>query len=161
MHPFTQNKVEIPYIYSEFFYDVSEYREINDLLLVTDHLITDYSSVCFEFGLLKKPMTFFSPDLDDYISSRDFYYDYERFIPGTFAKSNLELVSSIKQGEVENDRYEQFVEYFFDDLDGKSSERFVSELLTNFEQYNIVEDEEAAVSIDGKYKPKFGSKVIK
>lgn len=160
MHPFTQNKVDIPYIYSEFFYDVSEYREINDLLLVTDHLITDYSSVCFEYGLLRKPMTFFSPDLDEYISSRDFYYDYESFIPGNFAKSNSELIASIKQENIENKRYNQFIEYFFDEFDGKASERFVSELLTNFEQYNIDEDEEAIVSIDGKYMPRFGSKIV-
>ncbi|MCI4139717.1 CDP-glycerol glycerophosphotransferase family protein, partial [Bacillus vallismortis] len=45
----------MPYQYSVFFYDFSSFREINELLLVTDVLITDYSSVCFEYALLNKP----------------------------------------------------------------------------------------------------------
>ncbi|WKB35204.1 CDP-glycerol glycerophosphotransferase family protein [Terrilactibacillus sp. S3-3] len=59
IHPFAKNDLTIPYQYSDFFYDFSSYREINDLLFVTDILITDYSSVCFEYALLNRPMLFF------------------------------------------------------------------------------------------------------
>src|SRR5699024_6115752 len=87
IHPFVQNKFTIPYMYADFFYDLSDYREINDLLLITDILITDYSSVCFEFALLNKPMLFFAFDVEEYIEKRDFYYNYFEFIPGPLLKS--------------------------------------------------------------------------
>jgi len=131
IHPFVKNTINIPYQYSEFFYDFSDFREINELLLITDLLITDYSSVCFEFALLNKPMIFFSYDVDDYIRKRDFYYDYFSFIPGPLAKTCHELVSIIKNNEYDFDRIDSFVNYFFDDLDGKSSKRVVDELLSD------------------------------
>ncbi|WBX81946.1 CDP-glycerol glycerophosphotransferase family protein [Virgibacillus salarius] len=81
IHPFVNNKLNIPYEYADFFFDLSDYREINDLLLITDILITDYSSVCFEFALLNKPMLFFAFDVEKYIEERDFYYNYFDFIP--------------------------------------------------------------------------------
>src|SRR5699024_10973842 len=80
IHPFVKNDFTIPYDMSDFFYDLSEFREVNELLLVTDILITDYSSVCFEFGILNKPMLFFGFDVEQYIKIRDFYYDYIDFI---------------------------------------------------------------------------------
>lgn len=45
---------------------------MNDLLLITDILITDYSSICFEYSLLDKPMLFFASDVEEYISKRAF-----------------------------------------------------------------------------------------
>ncbi len=131
IHPFVKNSINIPYQYSEFFYDFSDFREINDLLLIADLLITDYSSVCFEFALLNKPMIFFSYDVDDYIRKRDFYYDYFSFIPGPLAKTCHELVSIIKNNEYDFDKIDSFVNYFFDDLDGNSSKRVVDELLSD------------------------------
>src|SRR5699024_2945828 len=87
IHPFVNNELTIPYQYRDFFYDFSSFREINDLLLVTDLLITDYSSVCFEYALLNKPMLFFAFDVEEYIRTRDFYYDYFDFIPGPIVRS--------------------------------------------------------------------------
>ncbi|MCM2675743.1 CDP-glycerol glycerophosphotransferase family protein [Alkalicoccobacillus plakortidis] len=129
VHPFIKNKITIPYHYVDFFYDFSEYREVNDLLFITDILITDYSSVCFEYALLRKPMIFFSYDVEEYIQKRDFYFDYQSFIPGVLAKSTDDIVNSITNNEFESERIEPFVQYFFDDLDGNSSERFVNELI--------------------------------
>ena len=129
VHPFIKNKITIPYHYVDFFYDFSEYREVNDLLFITDILITDYSSVCFEFALLRKPMIFFSYDVEEYIQKRDFYFDYQSFIPGVLAKSTDDIVNSITNNDFESERIEPFVQYFFDDLDGNSSERFVNELI--------------------------------
>ncbi|POD88951.1 CDP-ribitol ribitolphosphotransferase [Lactiplantibacillus plantarum subsp. plantarum] len=96
IHPFVQNKPTLPYEYSDFYYDVSDYREINDLLLVADQLITDYSSVCFEYALLKRPMIFFAPDLADYMQSRSFYFNYFDFIPGSLAENTGDLIQQLK-----------------------------------------------------------------
>ncbi|MDM5299629.1 CDP-glycerol glycerophosphotransferase family protein [Bacillus pumilus] len=129
IHPFVKNEINIPYQYSEFFYDFSDFREINELLLIADVLVTDYSSVCFEFALLQKPMIFFSYDVDEYIRTRDFYYEYFSFIPGPLAKTCNELVSIIKNNHYEFEKLDSFVHYFFDELDGKSSERVVNAIL--------------------------------
>ncbi len=129
IHPFVQNHFTIPYQYSNFIYDFSDYRDINDLLFMTDILITDYSSVCFEFALLDRPMLFFAFDLLDYIKTRDFYYDYMSFIPGSFVRSTDEIITAIETGNFRVDRIQPFVHYFFDDLDGKSSARVVDQLI--------------------------------
>ncbi|MBV5112598.1 CDP-glycerol glycerophosphotransferase family protein [Bacillus altitudinis] len=125
IHPFVKNQINIPYQYSEFFYDFSDFREINELLLIADVLITDYSSVCFEFALLQKPMIFFSYDVDEYIRTRDFYYEYFSFIPGPLARTCRELVSIVKNNQYEFEKLDSFVQYFFDELDGQSSKRVV------------------------------------
>jgi CDP-ribitol ribitolphosphotransferase len=129
MHPFVKDYWEIPKLYNDFFFDFSSYREINDLLFITDILITDYSSVCFEFALLNKPMVFFSPDVEEYISTRDFYYNYYSFIPGPLARTDEEMINIIKKEAFEMDKLDSFVHYFFDHLDGKSSERVVDQLI--------------------------------
>lgn len=129
IHPFVKNQINIPYQYSEFFYDFSDFREINELLLIADVLVTDYSSVCFEFALLQKPMIFFSYDVDEYIRTRDFYYEYFSFIPGPLAKTCNELVSIVKNNQYEFEKLDSFVQYFFDDLDGLSSKRVVDAIL--------------------------------
>lgn len=131
MHPFVKNFWNVPDQYSGFFHDFSSYREINDLLFITDILVTDYSSVCFEFALLNKPMIFFAPDVEEYIASRDFYYNYFSFIPGPLARTDEELISIITEENFEEQKLQSFIEYFYDHLDGKSSERVVNSLIIN------------------------------
>lgn len=133
IHPFVKNDFSIPYQYSDFFYDFSSYREINDLLFITDVLITDYSSVCFEYALLNKPMLFFSYDVEDYVQKRDFYYDYQSFIPGPLVRSTETLIKRIQEGNFEMHKIKPFVNYFFDDLDGKSSQRVVDQIVLGME----------------------------
>ncbi|AEV96048.1 CDP-glycerol glycerophosphotransferase family protein [Pediococcus claussenii] len=158
IHPFVQNKPTIPYEYTDFFYDVSDYREINDLLLIADQLITDYSSVCFEYALLKRPMVFFAPDLAEYMKSRSFYYDYFDFIPGQLAESMDELLYQLENPKVDKPKLDAFVDYFFDDLDGKSTQRFVHALKSNFGEDDKLDLEDERYSEDGKYIPEWGKK---
>lgn len=129
LHPFVKNDITIPYQYSDFYYDFSSYREVNNLLFVSDILITDYSSVCFEYALLKKPMLFFAYDVEKYVQQRDFYFNYQSFIPGTLVRNTNEIVSSIQKHNFNEDKLDPFVNYFFDDLDGNSSRRVVEQLL--------------------------------
>ncbi|WP_251137231.1 CDP-glycerol glycerophosphotransferase family protein [Exiguobacterium sp. H66] len=129
MHPFVRRRMEIPELYADFFIDLTDHREINELLFVSDILITDYSSTCFEFSLLNRPMLFFAYDLDDYISKRDFYYDFEEFVPGPIVKNSDELIERIKNEDFEMDNVKAFAEYFFEHQDGKSSARFVDQII--------------------------------
>lgn len=161
IHPFVQNKPTLPYEYSDFYYDVSDYREINDLLLVADQLITDYSSVCFEYALLNRPMIFFAPDLADYMQSRSFYFNYFDFIPGSLAENTGELINQLQHPQVDQAKLDGFVNFFFDDLDGKSTARFVDALENDFEDPNAAELENndgLAISEDGKIIPDWGKK---
>ncbi|ETY74377.1 CDP-glycerol glycerophosphotransferase family protein [Lactiplantibacillus fabifermentans] len=161
IHPFVQNKPTLPYEYSDFYYDVSDYREINDLLLVADQLITDYSSVCFEYALLKRPMIFFAPDLADYMQSRSFYFNYFDFIPGSLAENTTDLISQMEHPQLDQAKLDGFVNFFFDDLDGKATSRFVDALENNFEDPDAEELEDTdgpELSEDGKIIPSWGKK---
>lgn len=129
IHPFVKNDFNIPYQYKDFFYDFSSYREINDLLFITDLLITDYSSVCFEYALLNKPMIFFAFDVEEYVQKRDFYYEFTSFIPGKLARTTNDMITTIKRSDYNMEKIAPFVEYFFDDHDGQSSKRVVDTII--------------------------------
>ncbi|MGJ8730444.1 CDP-glycerol glycerophosphotransferase family protein [Listeria aquatica] len=158
IHPFVQNTPSIPYEYKEFYFDVSEYREINNLLLVTDVLITDYSSVCFEYALLKRKMVFYSPDLAEYTLTRNFYYEYLGFIPGSFATTTEELIESIQDEKIDYEKLDSFISYFFEDQDGNSADRFVQHLANGFYEEEL--DGEVRYSEEGKWIPAWGEQDV-
>ncbi|WP_288479577.1 CDP-glycerol glycerophosphotransferase family protein [uncultured Clostridium sp.] len=129
LHPFINDEFIIPENCKDFALDLSSEREINDLLFITDILITDYSSVCFEYSLLNKPMIFFAYDLEEYIASRDFYYPYESFVPGPIVRDTGGIIETIENEDFQIEKLEKFRTTFFDHFDGKSTERVVDELL--------------------------------
>ncbi|MBU7130977.1 CDP-glycerol glycerophosphotransferase family protein, partial [Staphylococcus aureus] len=55
MHPFVKNRLNISREHRQYFIDVSDHREVNDILFVTDLLISDYSSLIYEYAVFKKP----------------------------------------------------------------------------------------------------------
>lgn len=124
-HPFVQDRNDIPDEYSDVILDMSSNSELNDLLFVTDLLISDYSSVIFEAALLDIPMLFYAYDLQRYISTRGFYYEYNEFVPGKIVSSFAQAVRAINDRDFEAEKIIDFKTRFFDDLDGKSSQRTV------------------------------------
>ncbi len=58
MHPFVKNRLNIPREYEQYFVDVSDFRKLMIFLFVTDILISDYSSLVYEFAVFKRPMIF-------------------------------------------------------------------------------------------------------
>src|SRR5690625_4799131 len=83
--------------YPNFIVDYSYHEDIRDLYLVSDILITDYSSVFFDYANLKRPMLFYVYDIDDYRDNvRGFYFDFEAKAPGPLVKNTDELISEIK-----------------------------------------------------------------
>ncbi len=125
MHPFVTEKVVIPDEYKDWLLDVGDYREINDLLFITDLLITDYSSVIYEYSLLKKPMIFYAFDLNMYEKTRDFYEPYKEFVPGKIVKDFDILLQTIGKADFDYERLEQFIIRNFAYRDGKSTDRVV------------------------------------
>lgn len=127
-HYFVSNSFDFSK-YDKFIYDVSKYDDINDLYIISDLLITDYSSVFFDFANLKKPMIFYMYDLDDYKNNlRDFYFDLN-ILPGPIVKQEDDLIKEIKNidnyDELYHDKYIKFNEKFNYLDDGKSTERVV------------------------------------
>lgn len=110
--------------------DVSDYENEQELILMSDILITDYSSIMIEFVALNKPVVFFTYDLDSYLSKeRGFYYDFEKTVPGTIAYNSQELISIIKNNEFDKSKISEFLNVQFDAIDGNSSKRIVDFLL--------------------------------
>ncbi len=133
-HPHVNNKLVIEDEYKDRVIDLSKNEELNELLFVTDILITDYSSVIFEAALLDIPMLFYAFDLDEYISRRGFYCEYISFIPGKLVENMDEIIDALMVGDFEADKIIEFKKDFFDDLDGKSGKRaseFIKRLMKN------------------------------
>lgn len=129
LHPFIKNKPKYDLNADPFYLDLTKEREINDLLFITDVLITDYSSVIFEYSFFKKPVVFYVPDLEDYKSSRDFYYPLAKYTYGPTAKNFDELIKNVKNNKVDTKKLNKFTEYFCSACDGKSTKRVVDYFL--------------------------------
>ncbi|MGG0662603.1 CDP-glycerol glycerophosphotransferase family protein [Viridibacillus arvi] len=119
--------------YGEFIKDVSNYYDIADLYLVSDLLITDYSSVFFDYAILDRPIIFYMYDLEDYRDRlRGFYIDIEADAPGLIVKEQDELFTEIgralTEGHHSKEQFDRFAERFCEWEDGKASERVVNEV---------------------------------
>ena len=117
-----------------FVFDVSEYPDIADLYLVADLMVTDYSSVMFDYAHLRRPMLFFTYDLEHYRDTlRGFYFDFEKDSPGPLIRTSEELVTAIREidriTEEYRERYERFHHLFCDLDDGHASARVVDRML--------------------------------
>ena len=124
-HPFVAEKHPVPEGYSDRIIDLTEGHDINDLLFITDIVISDYSSLIYEASLLNIPMLFYTFDYEQYVRERDFYFDLKLLSPGKLVYSQDELVESIKNEDFQMGNMERFKDLFFDDLDGRSTERIV------------------------------------
>lgn len=109
--------------------DCSDYKNEQELLLLSDMLITDYSSIMIEFSLLNKPVIFFAYDLNNYLENeRGFYLDYRNDLPGPVVYDSDELINVIKSG-VDTSELSAFLNTQFDSIDGEASKRIVDFVL--------------------------------
>lgn len=112
------------------FIDVSDYKNEQELMLISDLLITDYSSIMIEFALLNKPIIFFTYDYERYLTKdRGFYYGFENNVPGDIVKTDDELIKLIKEGNYNTEKRDSFLKMQFDYMDGNSSKRIVDFIL--------------------------------
>lgn len=108
---------------------------IYKLFSITDILVSDYSSIIYDFSLLEKPVVLYAPDIDNYSIERGFYIDYNSFSPYSIATSENSLIKAIKSSEsmsYEDRTY--FKREFFNYTDGNSASRiaeFTLEILKN------------------------------
>ena len=130
LHPKIKNFYAENIESSEDYVDCSDYPSEQELMMISDILITDYSSIMIEFAILDKPIIFFAYDLDNYIKiERGFYYDFKKTVPGKLVYNCDELIDAIKNNDFDKNKLSSFTKTQFDVIDGESSKRVVDFLL--------------------------------
>ncbi len=110
--------------------NVTDYPDVADLYLVSDVMVTDYSSVMFDYSLLRRPMVFHCPDLEEYRDSlRGWYFDFAETAPGPITRTLDELRDAIGDAlshgipATHADRFDAFIERYNMWDDGRASEK--------------------------------------
>ena len=114
-----------------FIYDVSSYGDINELYIASDILITDYSSVFFDYSILERPIIFYMYDLEHYANEmRGFYLSLDE-LPGPIVQTEDDLIREIKKADrwKADDKYREFVKRFNPYEDGNSSKRVLARVI--------------------------------
>jgi CDP-glycerol glycerophosphotransferase len=116
-----------------FVVDVSDYPDIADLYLAADVLVTDYSSVMFDFAVTGKPMLFFAYDMERYRDEvRGLYLDLEAEAPGPVLRTSEEVIEALRAGTEVHDQYvgayQAFVKTYCPYDDGFASARVIERL---------------------------------
>lgn len=112
-----------------FLYSIDAAEEISQLYPISDVLVTDYSSVFFDYAILKRPIYFYMYDLEEYASDlRGFYLDIHKDLPGKIYKQEEDLLDAIKEGNFDIKKLENFNKTFNNKEDGHASQRVLDVL---------------------------------
>lgn len=114
-HPIIINKIKLNKK-SEFILDVSNYADNNELMIASDILISDYSGIFFEYGILHRPMYCFGYDYEQYEKNRGLYFDLRKELP---SGSENEILEHIKYGD-----------YYQEDM--KLVEKFINNYISEY-----------------------------
>ncbi len=126
LHPAIQHRLDFEKAAPGFLYDFSsdEY-EINELLIAADILITDYSSIPFDYSLLHRPMIFFAYDLEVYEGRRGIFDGFEENLPGPIVKDTDSIVELVKQNRFNLNVVDYYAEQWNKYSKGDSSANLV------------------------------------
>ncbi|MFJ4845163.1 CDP-glycerol glycerophosphotransferase family protein [Streptomyces sp. NPDC088733] len=125
MHHFIPGSVPIPAEYSDRLLDFASFPDTNDLLHVTDVLVTDYSSIIYEYTLLDRPILFYAYDKETYSVIRGFHRDYDSVAPGKICVTFDELLKALQDEDYDLSKVEQFRQENFDFVDTNSADRVI------------------------------------
>ncbi|MEW2520861.1 CDP-glycerol glycerophosphotransferase family protein [Actinacidiphila alni] len=129
MHHFIPDAPPIPDQYRDRLVDFAAFPDTNDLLHVTDVLVTDYSSVIYEYTLLDKPILFYAYDKDTYSVIRGFHRDYDSVAPGTICVTFDDLLKALQDEDFDLSKVETFRRENFDYVDTNSADRVIDWLI--------------------------------
>lgn len=135
LHPAIKKTFSYNDKFPGFVYDYSgPAYDVNELLLVTDILISDYSSIPYEFALLNKPMLFYAYDLEEYTSSRGLWENYSSMVPGPIAEDTSDVIKVIKNNEFDLNVVKDFSKKWNKYSNGKSSINLVNYISSHTEE---------------------------
>lgn len=129
LHPFVAANFNIEGISSERVKNISFYQDINTLLMVSDVLITDYSSIIFEYCVLEKPMIFYAYDLEKFSKQgRGFYEPYKEYVPGPIARTTEDIIQILNKNSYDFERIVLFKKKSYQYLDGQAINRLIKNI---------------------------------
>ena len=112
--------------------DVTNYPDITELFLAADVLITDYSSVMFDFAVTGKPIIFLTPDIEKYVADRGFYFDFVGEAPGPICHTTAEVIDALENindvAKQYGKAYKAWQQKFNSLEDGKATARVLAEV---------------------------------
>ncbi|MFF0292163.1 CDP-glycerol glycerophosphotransferase family protein [Kitasatospora sp. NPDC004614] len=108
--------------------DVSDHPSVEDLYLAADTLVTDYSSMMFDYAVLDRPIAVYAPDWEEYQQVRGVYFDLMKEPPGAVATEQDALTDALLAGDPEPTARQRFRERFCPWDDGRAAERVVSRI---------------------------------
>ncbi len=126
LHPRLAGKTKNIMPDSKRFINAAQYTDMQELLVASDFMISDYSSVITDFMLTKRPALMYVPDLERYLQSRGMYFEMED-LPFPYAQTKEELIENMKN--FDSEQYAQKVDQFIEKIgyvaDGRASEKIV------------------------------------
>ena len=142
IHYFSADGYKIP-ADGKFIFDVNKYSSVEELYQISDMLITDYSSVMFDYALLDKPMLFFTYDFDAYCNDlRGIYVDFKKEAPGPLLYTADEVIDAIENIDEEmkkcSSQIKLFKEKYLTYENAYSSEKVVRKLIKNLKINHFV-----------------------
>nr|WP_240977928.1 CDP-glycerol glycerophosphotransferase family protein [Knoellia sp. DB2414S] len=133
LRPHYLNRIRVPASVRHRTLDTASVEDVNILYHAADVLVTDYSSVMFDYALLRKPIVFYTYDYGEYLATRGTYFDLLEVGPGPFVTTTRELVAAVASAQTDRAeyaaKYQHFLERYCGDEDGSASERAVRALL--------------------------------
>ena len=137
LHPKSKLNAEFKALQTEVVQVIDKDADPYTFLEEADVLVTDYSSIYFDYLLTDKPVVFFDYDLEEYLSdTREMYFDYEEFTPGVKAKDQKELEDALKEAiqhrtvadMAEREPYRTIKSKVFDEVKNAASPRMVQDI---------------------------------
>lgn len=130
-HHMDAEKVDIS-AYKDFIIDVTDYENVNDLYVISNLMISDYSGTIFDFALLRRPMIFYMFDRELYITKlQGVYIDFDE-LPGIIIEKEEDLASAIKKQFAEfvcDEKYESFLQKYCPYDDGEAGQRVIEKCM--------------------------------
>lgn len=105
--------------------DVSGHPSIEALCIASDALVTDYSSIMFDYAVLDRPIVIHAPDWEEYRDKRGTYFDLMAEPPGPVSRTEAELAEALLAGDAAPDLRSAFRARFCSLDDGRAAERVV------------------------------------
>ena len=129
-HPYTNELLGV--CFNEFVKDYTNYPNINDLMKVSDILISDYSATIFDYSILKRPIICFAYDLEEYSKERGFVLDIKSEMPGGIETKETDVINRIKfcNYEIEEEYVRKFQEKYIE-YGGQATKLCVDKIFQN------------------------------
>lgn len=126
LHPFVAERFKLEQDYGGRVINFSSYDNLNTLLMAADVLITDYSSIIFEYCVFRRPMIFYAYDLEEFSDEgRGFYRDYREYVPGPVVETTEEILKVFQEKDWQREKLQEFLKDSYAYVDGKSAKRVV------------------------------------